>query len=746
MTADELFGAGPAEINAGHAGPSLPGPPRELPYSAALTGRLGETAALVALLRRGPSGGGEVEPDGRVVIGTIDGMGGVGKSALAIHVAHQVAGDYPGGQLYVNLRAAVPGLPPLQPIEALGRMLRSLGLADGAIPDEVEEAAGSFRSIASGRRLLVLLDDACSADQVRDLLPAGPGCGVLITSRRVLATLPGAVRLHLEVLPDDDSLELLCRTAARQRLAGEERAAAEILQLCGGLPLAIRIVGARLAARPAWPVHELAARLADARHRLELLQADDLTVGSTFEVSVCALAASADPFDRAAAAAFELLSVHDGPDIGVPAAARLIDQPEHVVSAALERLVDAGLLETPRPNRYRFHDLVRLYASRRARDQDGECARLAALTRFIAFYTGTAWRTLALLRPGDGRLADADPRWTAGSMELWSAAAALAWLELEHENLVAAAVHGAKAVLAGASLPVTLPGQLATALFGSFDVRGHWRDWALINAMVAAVARRAGDREGLSSAQNDLGLAYTRMGKYTEAVRCHRDSLTLYSELGDLRGRAAALGNIAGLHVRLGDDGVAIAASQQALIAFRESGDAQGVASTLTLLGFVHARLGAYEEAVACHEESLAVFRRLGSRHGQGISLTNLGMAYGRMARHAEAIACQRESLRVFRETGDPRGQAHSLNELGVVNGRMGRHREAIADLEECLDLFVRLGDRRQHALALLDIGDVRLAAGDREEAQASWRAGLTIAESLGIPEVAGLRDRLATR
>lgn len=744
MTADELFDPAASGADGLHPAPLPRCPPRELPYSTAnLTGRDGETAALQSLLGRGPPGGRRAR-DGRVVIATIDGMGGVGKSALAVHVAHHVASDYPDGQLYVNLRGAAGGLPPLRPIEAITRMLRSLGMGGDAIPGNLDEAAACFRSMTNERRLLVLLDDANSADHVRDLLPAGPGCAVLITSRRVMATVPGARRLHLDILSDDEALELLCRIAGPDRVAGEARAVAELLRMCGGLPLAIRIVGARLAARPAWPVGELATRLADVRHRLDLLQADDLTVSGTFEVSLRGLAASPDEIDRAAAGAFGLLGVHSGPDIGIGAAARLLDQPERRTRAALERLVDAQLLEAPQPDRYRFHDLVRLHASQRALDEYDDVARTAALTRVIAFYTATAWRTLALLRPGDGRVAGADPRWIGGSMDLPTTAAALAWLELEHENLVAAAVQGAKAVLDGAPVPTKLPGQLGTALFGFFDIRGYWHDWERINVILTRVAQQTGDSAGLASAQNDLGLVYTRMGRYAEAILCHRDSLALSVELQDMRGRAATLGNLAGLHLRLGEDAVAISELQEALPAFREVGDAQGVASTLTCLGLAHARLGSNEEAVACHEESLAVFKRLGSRHGQGISLTNLGMAYSQMARHAEAIACQRESLDIFRETGDPRGQAHSLNELGVVQGRLGRHQEAVAHLEECVALFGRLGDRRQQALALRNVGDVQHAAGDRLRARSAWREGLAIAESLEIPEATELRDRLA--
>ncbi len=296
--------------------------PRELPQPPAdFTGRTEELARLLAAVRAA---------DGAraVVITAIDGMAGSGKSALAIHAAHQLVASsaFSDGQLYLDLRGSGPGLPPLEPIDALGHMLRSLGLEPGAIPADLGEASARFRSLAAGRRLLVLLDGARSAEQVRHLLPGSPTCGVLVTSRQALTTLEGARALHLELLPTEQALELLGRIAGPERIAAEPRAAAGVVSCCGGLPLAIRIAGARLAARPAWPVRELARQLADVGRRLGELEAAELAVRASFDVSLQALQDSPDPVDRAAADAFGLLGLPDGPDLGVGTAARLLDQ------------------------------------------------------------------------------------------------------------------------------------------------------------------------------------------------------------------------------------------------------------------------------------------------------------------------------------------------------------------------------------------------------------------------------------
>jgi transcriptional regulator with XRE-family HTH domain len=373
-----------------HADVPVPAPPavvpRELPSPPAdFTGRAEEVLRLREL----------VTPTAPT-IGAIDGMGGTGKSALAIHAAHQLVDAFPDGQLYVDLRGATAGKPPLDPPDVLGRMLRSLGLSPREIPTEVEEAGARFRSVAAGRRLLLLLDNAHDVEQVRPLLPGSPTCGVLLTSRRVLATLEGAQVLHLDVLPEDQALELLGRLAGSDHIAVEPEAAGDVVRWCGRLPLAIRIVAARLAARRSWPVARLAERLRDERRRLDELAAGDLAVRSCIGTSYRALS---EPSRRA----LRLLASLGVPDFGPWVAAALLELPPAGAEALVDDLVDAGLLEALSSGpggslRYRFHDLIRVYGRERGEEEDPREERLAAFER--AAY---AWVSLARRAgPGSG--------------------------------------------------------------------------------------------------------------------------------------------------------------------------------------------------------------------------------------------------------------------------------------------------------------------------------------------------------
>jgi DNA-binding SARP family transcriptional activator len=401
--------------------------PRQLPAPpGAFTGRTRELAELD-----------RVDDAAAAPITAIAGMAGVGKTALAIHAAHRLADRFPDGQLYANLHGATAGLRPLEPLPVLGRFLRALGMEPGAVPTALEEASAVFRSRIADRRLLVVLDNAADAGQIIPLLPGASGCGVLVTSRRWLSSLDGARHLHLDTLDGEEAIELLARIAGQDRLAAEPEAATEVVRWCGSLPLALRIAGARLAMRPGWPVAALAERLAQAQRRPDELELAEAGVRTSFAVSFEHLDASAEVIDRAAARAFGLLGILDGPEVGVQVAAPLLDQPEETAERSLERLVDAQLPETPSPGRYRMHDLLRLYARDLADRRHPEPVRAAALTRALGSYVTSAWRTLALLRPGDHRLARMDGRWSRGGPELADERDALGWLDVKRANLLA---------------------------------------------------------------------------------------------------------------------------------------------------------------------------------------------------------------------------------------------------------------------------------------------------------------------
>ena len=623
----------------------------------------------------------------RVPIVALSGSPGVGKTALAVRVAHRLTVRFPDGQLYVDLHGATAGLQPLQPLEILGRFLRSLGAEPAAIPLELEEASAAFRSRVAGRRLLVVLDNAADAAQVAPLLPASPGCGVLVTSRRALVSLDGAAHVPLEVLQSGDAVELLGRLAGHGRVAAEPEAAAEVARCCGYLPLALRIAGARLAARPTWPVAALAERLADTQRRLNELEVAEAGVRASFQVSSQQLHNSADALDRTAAEMFELLGLPDGPHLSVPVAARLVDAPEETAERVLERLVDAQLVETPSPGRYRLHDLLRLYARELATKHHGARAQAAALTRAIRFYVATAWQTLAVLRPGDYRLARADDRWRGGGLEFPDAAAALGWLEVERSNLLAAV----RQAVATAGVPADIGMQLAQALFGFFWVRSHWDDWVQADRIALEVASRLGDRAAQAQTHNDLGAGYFRQGRHDQALAHLRESLTIRRELDDSTGQALSLGNLGRIYQGLERYEEALACLQESLAICRDLGDPRGQAGCLANLGELYQRQGCYEEALDCLSVSLAIRKHMADRHGQAHSLGNLGILYERQGRYEEALAHLQESLAIFQELGDSPSEAKSLHELGVTLQALGRTQEARAHWREALAIYERL-------------------------------------------------------
>jgi DNA-binding SARP family transcriptional activator/tetratricopeptide (TPR) repeat protein len=696
---------------------ATPGPvPRQLPPDAAdFTGRQRELSDARARLTGSP-----LRPAPVVAIA---GAGGVGKSALAVRVAHRLAHRFPDGQLYADLQGATAGLRPLAPLDVLGRFLRALGVRDTDATSEAE-ASAAFRAAVAHRRLLLVLDNAHDATQVRPLLPAGPHAATLVTSRRVLSTLDGVAHLHLDVLPEPEAVRLLGRLAGADRVAADPDATRLLVRRCGHLPLALRIAGARLAARPRWPLRALADRLADARRRLDELQVAELGVRSSFQVSHELLRESTEPDERAASAALPLLSLPDGPDLGVPAAAALLDRPD--AERLLDRLADCHLLECPAPGRYRQHDLVRLFG--RALPADGADA---ALGRLLGWYANTAWQAFRFLRPADPRPNSAG-RWAAPGSTFATAAEAVEWLETERLNLVAAV----RQVAASPDLEGDAATSLARALFGFFHVRGYLNDWVDVNQAARAIAQRAGDRIAEAHACRDLGAAHEMRGEYAEALACLRAGLDRYTSVGDLAGQAACLNSVGLVYDSLGQLANAAEYLERSLAISRQLDDRHSQAISLSNLGEVYGRLGSHERAVAGLREALAIFQTNGNRRNAAASLANLGGVYEQQGALDAALACYEESLAELRALG-MLSLPEVLTFAGRVHRKQGRHEQALACLREALEIAERLGERRSAAAALYELGLTERDRGAVEPAHEYWRQALAIFEELGLPEAA---------
>ena len=622
----------------------------------------------------------------------------------------------------------------MAPLDLLARFLRALGVPEAQRYD-LAEATSRFRAETATRRLLVVLDDAGTAAQVRPLLPAGPGCAVVLTSRRVLATLDGAHHVHLDVLPAGDATTLLGAVAGHARIGGDDASAQRIAELCGYLPLALRIAGARLAARPKWPVRALADRLGDARRRLDELQVDDLGARASLRVSHDALARG-DVADRAAADAFGLLGVPDGEDLSLPVAARLLGEAEDAAERIMERLVDAALVESEAPGRYRLHDLLRLVAreladERAAGGPSGSPA--AALTRALRWQVATAWQAFGVLRPGDRRL-DAAGEWGTG------VDAALEWLEAERANLVAAVAQAA----ATSGVPAEVPGQLARALFGFFHIRGHWADWVRVNQTALEAARRTGDRVTEGFAHRDLGAVHEINGRFGPALTHLQAALEIFVELGDRSGEANCLNGLGTVYDSLGRLEEAAGCVERGLVIARELGDPHNQGIYLNNLGFVYGRLGRAGAATRCLDNARAIFVELGNQRSLAVCQTHLGEVHESQGRLTEALACHEEGLAIFTELADDVGRAHALTCLGRTQHRLGRHAEALDRLRESLAISERAGDRRATAESLRRLAETLEATGRHQEAATSRRRALPIFEELGVPAADELRAELA--
>ncbi|MEV8593428.1 BTAD domain-containing putative transcriptional regulator [Streptomyces sp. NPDC052012] len=629
--------AGPAQAGGGASGRAASASggrvPRQLPHTGtAFIGRTSECSVLEEVLGR--------TGEGQAAIAAIDGTGGVGKSALAIHVAHRLAGRFPDGQFYVDLHGATAGLTPLEPGEVLGRFLSTLGVPNVAVPSNIEEAAAAFRSLVADRRILMVLDNAAGADQVRPLLPAGAGCAVLVTSREMLTTLEGATHLHLGVLFHDQAMALLERIVGRERVAAETDAADTIIKMCGGLPLALRIVGARLAARPSWPLSALVERLTDAQSRLDEIQVGDVSVRAGFDASYQAIAGSDHPTDQAAAHAFRLLGVVPGPSLGLPAAAALLGVSTARAEDAFERLVDAHMLNSPAPGRYQMHDLLRLFA-REVRAEEPEAARERALERVLRFYLATTGQAVAHLEVPPYFARRAQERAPTGTgptpalpaVPIKDRGHAVAWLDTERANLIATVTRAATTSDALARLGVRLAGLLQWYLYPQARARELWT----LGELAVRTARSLRDRTSEAWTLHNLAAVYWLHRRFEGVRQCMEAALTIWREIGDRTGERRSLYYLADAlaDLELYEEAMSLQTSHLDLA--REAGDQQALVIGLGNLGRVYRGLDRVDDAVDCFEESHRIAERIGARSLQGFALHEIARVFFMRGLNAEA-------------------------------------------------------------------------------------------------------------
>jgi tetratricopeptide (TPR) repeat protein/transcriptional regulator with XRE-family HTH domain len=684
--------------------------PRQLPAGAGFfAGREAELKQLDALLGQVGGEDGADEPGGTVVISAVAGMAGVGKTALAVHWARKVAGRFPGGQLYVNLRGYDPG-PAVRPEEAAGWFLAALGVPAAQIPAEAQPRFGLYRSVLAGRRVLIVLDNARDAAQVRPLLPGSPGCLVIVTSRCALAGLAvaeGARPLRLGLMAAEEAVRLVAARLGPERVAAEPGAVTELAARCGYLPLALAVMAARAAADPGLPLGVLAGRLARAsaagaaaagqppgregEGRLEVLETGDPPTSLRDLLSW-----SHRQLPGPAAAMFAVLGVHCGPDITVPAAASLAGITRAGAGRALAELADASLAAEHRPGRYVMHDLVRGYAAEHARTDLGDAGIRAAVRRSLDHYLHTMNLSWDLPRvhpfpppaPGVEPEQLADARWHD-------------WVNAERQVLLQAITQAASAGL------VTHAWQLLVCE-GLQDLgEGYWADWQDAGQAVLAAAEAAGDHTG-------AGWAHAIIGQHAALAGAHD------------QGRA---------HLA------------QALDHFRHASDLPGQAWVLFYLARPDTRNAGWAEAAALCEQSLVLFRRAGDQGGgERWALAGLGTCHAHLGNYELACGYARQALELDPEGGDPLHQARTYGLLGLVHSRLGEHRQAISAYQQALAAARAWRaplSRRVLAGLLANFGDACQAAGDPAAARQAWQQALQVLHDLGLLDNRRIRARL---
>ena len=658
-----------------------------------------------------------------VMIAAVSGTAGVGKTALALRWAHRVRHAFPDGQLYVNLHGFDPEQP-LSAADALAGFLRALGLPGQNIPVEVEERAAAYRSLLDGRRMLVVLDNASSVEQVRPLLPGAPSCVVLVTSRDSLAGLVArhsARRLDLDLFPLEDAVALLATLIGR-RVQAEPEAAATLASLCARLPLALRVAAELAATCPTISLAQLAGELADEQRRLELLDAGGdarTAVRGVFFWSYQHLPA-------VARRAFRLIGLHPGPDFDPYALAALADTSHDEAEHIVDLLARAHLIQSFRPGRYGMHDLLRAYATYLADAEDSEAQQRAGLTRLFDHYLATAAAAMDTLVPAERHRRPRIPTPATPTPPMPDRAAARAWLDTERVTLTAVSAYTAAPGWPGYTT------QLSTTLYRYLDAGGHFPDGLTIHTHALHAARHTGEPAAEADALLSLGHIYWQQGHYGQAANHLQQALTLAREIGDRVGETNALLNLGIVDRRQGHYRRATDDCQQALTVAREIGDRHGQANALDNLGTIYQRQGQYQQATDQHEQALALFRGIGDRHGEANTLLDLGTVYRRQGHYQQALVYHQKALALFREMGDQHGEACALNRVGETSVALRQPDRALAQHTSALIVASQIGDRYEQVRAHNGLAHTHQVADDLDQAIAHHTAALMRAAQIG--------------
>ncbi|MFF0476885.1 BTAD domain-containing putative transcriptional regulator [Streptomyces sp. NPDC004284] len=665
--------------------------PHQLPAAVAdFVSDTGRIAALEEALTGRP---------GRTTVGlaAITGKPGTGKSTLAVHVAHLLSETgFPDGQLYCDLRGTTGT--PATPEEVLGRFLRALGIPGQLIPESLDERAEMYRTRLASRRVLVVLDDAAGEGQVLPLLPGSRGCAVLVTGRARLTALPGAHRVELDVLAEDQALELLSRIIGRERVAGETAAAEALVRTVGRLPLALRIVAARLAARPHWTLASMVQRLANERHRLDELTHGEMTMRASLSLTYEGLA----PEDRRL---LRLLSMAQAPTLPSWLAGALLDDHRPFPSDLMEPLVDVQMLDVAGVERtggfrYRFHEIIRVYAREQLAAHHTPEERQEALARMAGGWMHLAQQAHRTVYGGDFTVLHGDaPRWEPPASYTDEVLAdPLAWLDAEQASLCGMVEHTADAGLHDLSW------DLATSLVTLFEVRGHYDLWEQTHLSALAAVRKAGNLRGTAAVRASLGSLYMSRNQFDTARQALNSALDVFQALDDPMGEALCRRDMALIARTSGDDTTALELYRRSLADFDRAGDVVGRAIVLTQSAHIRMRQGEIAAAQGQLDEALDIYEGVGYTGGRARTLRRVGQLLLEQGRSDLAVLTFTEVLELCRDSGDVIGEGHLLRDLGHAFAIMGRPDRARDFYDRAVTAREGVMDFGGGALARLDL------------------------------------------